>query len=79
MKFYRIEDTEILDTGVSAYAFYVLPESLTGFLEMMNKYRDFHTLGEPELVEVEENPKGGFFPVEGEANLPIFVGPGDGR
>jgi hypothetical protein len=78
MKFYRIVDTEMLDTGVGAYSFYVLPEGLTSFTEMMSKFK-LHLLGEPELVEVEENPKGGFLPIEGETNPYFFVGPGDGR
>ena len=79
MKFYRIVDTEMSPEGVNGYAFYVLPERLTSFLAMMEKFEDVHQLGEPELVEVEISPKGDFVPIKGETNIPIFVGPGDGR
>lgn len=76
MKFYRIEDTELLEDGVSVYSFYVLPESLEQFINMLHPFRDQHVLGEPVLVEVEENPKGGFLPIKGERNIYYFIGPG---
>lgn len=74
MKFYRVESTELLSSGVGAYTFFVLPEGLDGFIEMFEKHKEIHTLGEPELVDIEIDSQGNPIRPEGLKNISLFVG-----
>jgi len=73
-KFYRIEDMEMLPTGISMYSFYVKPEGMDSFAKMMEKHSKNHFLSEPKLVDVEVDPEGGFLIPEGEKYISFFVG-----
>jgi hypothetical protein len=58
VKFYRIRTTEFLDDSMHGYTLYILPEDLEDIVAMFEKHKDFHHLGDPELVEVDEEDIG---------------------
>ena len=73
MKFYRVDSTELLKEGVQLYSFFVLPETLDGFLKMFEKFKDVHHLSEPELVDIEISLEGKPIRPEGLTNTVLFI------
>lgn len=73
MKFYRIRTTEFLGDSVGGYTLYILPESLEDIVAMFEKHKQFHDLGEPELVDVDEEDIGNAH-MPGENSRCLWVG-----